>query len=146
MVYGGQNPAKNGLTVSADHVFAYGLAAEHTIEDNVVWDGDFGTILFYQAEIMYDALEPTWDHSCLSVGGNATQFKATGLGCYSFFRDANVRAPSSFKLADPTATKANIDKAVSVFLNGVEGSGIDSVIEGDGEKVGNDEHVKYHCV
>jgi hypothetical protein len=53
LVKGGDNACKNGLVVNGDSVFAYGLAAEHTTESNVVWNGDDGTVFFYQAEIMY---------------------------------------------------------------------------------------------
>jgi hypothetical protein len=86
------NPVKHGLVVQADNVFTYGLAVEHTLEDNVVWEGDHGTTLFYQAEIMYDFTGEVWDHNCYKLGEDVTTHYATGLGCYSFFKDSGSKA------------------------------------------------------
>jgi hypothetical protein len=88
------NPVLNGLVVKADNVFTYGLAVEHTLEDNVVWEGNNGITFFYQAEIMYDYTEPVWDHACYKVGENVTAHYATGLGCYSFFKDSGSTCPA----------------------------------------------------
>ena len=53
LVYKGDNPVKNGAVVNADNVFAYGLASEHTIEDNVVWNGNNGLTYFYQVRFFF---------------------------------------------------------------------------------------------
>jgi len=124
LTYNSENPVKNGLVVKADNVFAYGLAAEHTIEDNVVWEGNNGLTYFYQAEIMYDYLAPTWEHSCYKLGDNVTSHTATGLGCYTFFRDAAVYAEKGIDTGAATGVK--IDKAVSVFLDGNVNSGLNN--------------------
>ena len=95
LVMNGDNPCGNGLVVNGDDVTCYGLASEHTVEDNVVWNGEGGEVYFYQAEIMYDFTEgDVWEHSCMRVGENVTEFKGVGLGCYSYFRDAEATAVS----------------------------------------------------
>jgi hypothetical protein len=143
LVYNSENPVKNGLVVTADNVFAYGLASEHTIEDNVVWKGDNGVTLFFQAEIMYDWTEPTWEHSCYKLGANVTGHTATGLGCYSYFRDASSYAIKGIDTS--TAKSVNIDKAVSIFLDGNQNSGINNIMDDDGMAVDSKMHVHYRC-
>ena len=143
LVYNSDNYVKNGLRVTADNVFAYGLASEHTIEDNVVWEGDNGLTLFFQAEIMYDWTEPTWDHSCYKLGANVTGHTGTGLGCYSYFRDASSYA---IKGIDTNGAKSvNIDKAVSIFLDGNQNSGINNIMNDDGKYVDSKVPVHYRC-
>ena len=86
------NPVKNGLVVKADNVHTYGLAVEHTLEDNVIWEGNQGSTFFFQAEIMYDYMEDVWDHNCYKIGENVTSHYGTGLGCYSFFKASGSKA------------------------------------------------------
>lgn len=143
LTYKSANPVKNGLVVKADNVFAYGLASEHTIEDNVVWEGNNGVTFFYQAEIMYDFLETSWNYSCYKLGQDVTNHTATGLGCYSYFRDASVYAEKGIDTSGASGVK--IDKAVSVFLNGYDKSGIKSIIDDDGQAVDYSMRVQYHC-
>ena len=134
------NAVKNGVVVTAENVFAYGLAAEHTTEHNVLWNGDSGTVLFYQAEINYDTTDDIWEYSCLKVGEDVSTFKGTGLGCYSYFRDHTSIAEIGID-----ANSAFIDKAVSVWLNGEDGSGIKNIVRDDGLNVDETNHVQYKC-
>jgi hypothetical protein len=149
------NPVKNGLVVNGDDVYAYGLASEHTIEDNVVWNGDNGLTYFYQAEILYDSASPSsssspspslWNHSCYKLGANVRGHYATGLGCYSYFRDASCYANSGINTSAPTTTGVVIDKAMSVWLNGTPLSGIRNVVDDDGKAVNKQRHIRYHCI
>lgn len=143
-VYNGTSPVKHGLHVKADNVYTYGLAAEHTIEDNVLWEGDNGLTYFYQAEIMYDYTGDVWDHSCYTIDKSVDGHYATGLGCYSFFRDYDAVAPSGVNTNG--AENVKIDKAASVWLNGVDGSGIENVINQDGLSVGSQQQANYECI
>jgi hypothetical protein len=143
LTYNSQNPVTNGLVVKADNVFAYGLASEHTLEDNVVWEGNNGVTYFYQAEIMYDYTQPSWDHSCYKLGSGVSGHTATGLGCYSFFRDASVYAPAGINTNG--AKGVVIDKAASVFLDGNQNSGINNVMDIDNMAVDSKLHVQYRC-
>ena len=144
LVYNGDNPVKNGMVVTADNVFAYGLAAEHTIEDNVLWSGSNGLTYFYQAEIMYDVTDATWDHSCYTLGAGADTHTATGLGCYTYFRDASVYAPRGIDTTAATGN-INIDKAVSVWLNGNVNSGLNNTMNDDGRAINSVTKVQYRC-
>jgi hypothetical protein len=142
LVKNGDNAVKNGLVVTGEHVIAYGLAAEHTNEDNIAWNGEDGTVLFMQAEIMYDFLGEEWPHSCYAVGEGIEKHTASGIGCYSFFRDEpNAFATSGINTNGGSSVE--IDHAVSVFLNGY--GGIKNVVDSDGQSVDEDEHVARDC-
>merc|ERR1712224_273713 len=104
-------------------------------------EGDNGLTYFYQAEIMYDAAAPTWDYSCYTLGDKVNTHTATGLGCYTYFRDASVYAPTGVNTGG--AGNYNIDKAVSVFLNGNVNSGLNNTLNYDGLKVDSVGHVQY---
>jgi len=41
-VVNSNNPVSHGITVNGDNVIAYGLAVEHVLEDQVVWNGNNG--------------------------------------------------------------------------------------------------------
>ena len=69
-------------------------------------------------ECMYVAGD-VWDHSCYKIGANVTTHHASGLGCYSFFRDHAAECPVGFSVPDVTGVK--IDKALNVYLSGEEG-------------------------
>jgi hypothetical protein len=142
-VYNGENPVKNGLIVLADNVYAYGLAVEHTIEDNVIWRGNNGITYFFQAEIMYDYLESVWNHSCYKVEETVSGHYASGMGCYSFFRDASSYAERG--LDTSAAKNISVKSAVSVWLNGYENSGIKNVINDDKRSVDSTNRVQYNC-
>ena len=91
---------------------------------------------------MYDALED-WDYSCYTLGADVDGHTATGIGCYSFFRDAAVSAPMGINTNG--AKNVNIDKALNVYLNGVNGSAINNLVDGDGKLVDSATQVTYHC-
>ena len=46
--------AATGLTVNGNNVTAYGLAVEHYQQYETVWNGQGGTVIFYQNENPYD--------------------------------------------------------------------------------------------
>lgn len=41
------NPVKNALIVNGEDVIVYGLAVEHTLEDNVQWNANGGKVFFF---------------------------------------------------------------------------------------------------
>eukprot|EP00913_Durusdinium_trenchii_P028055 g26303.t1 len=45
--------SQNALLVRGKRVIIYGLQAEHTLEDQVVWYGEEGKVFFYQNELPY---------------------------------------------------------------------------------------------
>eukprot|EP00392_Amoebophrya_sp_AT5.2_P009506 g9534.t1 len=54
----GRNFVKNALQVFGERVTFYGLAAEHALDDQVVWKGNFGRVYFFQSEFAYDLEAP----------------------------------------------------------------------------------------
>ena len=48
------NTSDNGLIVNGDGVTAYGLFVEHFQEYQTLWNGNGGTVYFYQSEMPYD--------------------------------------------------------------------------------------------
>ena len=89
-----QNPNQVGIEVNGENVIAYGLAVEHTLEDLVRWNGDFGKVFFYQSELPYDVTQDNFgDKEFVSyrVGDNVSHHEAYGIGSYTFFRDNNVK-------------------------------------------------------
>jgi hypothetical protein len=137
------NPVPHGLVVEADNVKAYGLAVEHTLEDNVLWKGKNGLTYFFQAEIMYDYLEPVWNNSCYTLGHDASGHVVRGAGCYSFFRDAPTHVRSGFNTGGNT--DVDMDNMFSVYLSGAPGSQITSIVDDDQQHVTDPGQVKFHC-
>eukprot|EP00929_Paragymnodinium_shiwhaense_P069123 TRINITY_DN34865_c0_g1_i1.p1 TRINITY_DN34865_c0_g1~~TRINITY_DN34865_c0_g1_i1.p1 ORF type:complete len:615 (-),score=60.52 TRINITY_DN34865_c0_g1_i1:18-1862(-) len=83
--------AQHGLVVNGNGVVAYGLAAEHTQSDPVVWNGEGGQVFFYQSELDSFAHQPednTTDYGPNGVSGykvNANTHTAFGVGVYDYF-------------------------------------------------------------
>ena len=50
LVIGEKNFCANGMVVHGDDVAMYGLAIEHTLHDMLVWNGNRGSVYFYQSE------------------------------------------------------------------------------------------------
>ena len=48
------NTADTGLIVNGDNVTAYGLFVEHYQKNEVIWNGQGGTDIFFQNEMPYD--------------------------------------------------------------------------------------------
>ena len=48
------NTADTGVVVNGDHVTAYGLFVEHYQKAEVRWNGNGGTVIFFQNEMPYD--------------------------------------------------------------------------------------------
>jgi hypothetical protein len=44
----------NALVINGDNVNMYGLFCEHTVEDQLIWKGEHGSVCFYQCELPYD--------------------------------------------------------------------------------------------
>lgn len=83
-----QRYVRHCLVVNADNVHMYGLMAEHSNDDIVVWNGEHGKTYFYQSEFKYTMgvhSEPhTWDHvpHAVSYRLNAENHIAMALGIY----------------------------------------------------------------
>ncbi|MGO4545336.1 glycosyl hydrolase [Paenibacillus sp. 2TAB23] len=119
------NDSLNGLIVNGDNVTIYGLFNEHHNEYQTIWNGEGGRLYFYQSEIPYEVPDQA---SWMSKGGTVNGYasykvadsvkthEAWGLGVYSYFRDANVKAHSAIEV--PDVPGVNIHHATSIFLAG----------------------------
>jgi hypothetical protein len=118
------NTAAHGLVVTGDNVTALGLAVEHYQQGEVVWNGNGGETIFYQAELPYDVpSQSAWTsngangYPSYTVGSTVCAHQGYGMGVYSFFNQGvNIVEDTAIKM--PNVTGVNVTDAVSVFLNG----------------------------
>lgn len=94
---------KTALRVNGNGVIAYGLAAEHTQEDVVVWNGEAGQSFFFQAELDSFAKLPSdetpeYGPTVAGYRVNAHTHSAWGTGVYAFFVSAGVVVPAGIVL------------------------------------------------
>jgi glycerophosphoryl diester phosphodiesterase len=131
------NTAAHGLIVNGNNVTALGLAVEHYQQEQVLWNGNNGTTIFYQSELPYDPPnQAAWTNgiqngypSYVVSPGSACTHSAYGLGIYSFF-NLGVNIIDDNAITVPNVNGINITDAGTVFLNG---SGqISNVVNGTG--------------
>jgi hypothetical protein len=73
----------HALLVDGDHFLVYGLLAEHTHDDVVVWNGEHGTTYLLQCEVPYYQMGAgTWNASKVAYRVNARSHTAYALGGY----------------------------------------------------------------
>ena len=131
-----QNVGSHGLVVNGDNVTATGLAVEHYQENQVLWNGNNGTTVFYQSEDPYDVpSQDAWmdgtqnGFASYKVADDVTSHQGYGLGVYSFFNQGvNIRQDSAVEV--PNYKGIQITDAVTRFLNG--SGGINNVVNGVG--------------
>jgi len=134
------NPTKNGLVVNGNDVTVYGLFNEHHEEYQTLWNGNGGRVYFYQSEMPYDVPnQSSWmsgttnGYASYKVADTVTSHEAWGVGVYSYFRDAAVRAHSAIEA--PTVKGVKFHNLTTVWLNGQAGSEITHIINGTGGRV-----------
>lgn len=129
-----------GLIVNGDHVTAYGLAVEHFQKTETVWNGQGGTVVFFQNENPYEVPDQaSWMASPSQKGypafylpNRVTRFQGYGMGSYSFFNQG-VDIENAMAFQAPNAPGVQFHDILTVFLNG--SGGIQSVINGSGAAV-----------
>ncbi len=124
LVINGDNACQTAFQVDGNNVTTYGLAAEHTLSDVTIWNGDQGQCYFYQAELPYDA-SPGFNSVGYRLGSSVTTHNAWGVGVYSFFRDNNITVPSGIGV-NSTSQSIVFINALSRYLAGF--GGISSVL------------------
>ncbi len=134
------NPTKNGLVVNGDNVTVYGLFNEHHEEYQTLWNGNGGRVYFYQSEMPYDVPnQASWmsgatnGYASYKVADTVTSHEAWGVGVYSYFRDAAVRANSAIEA--PTVRGVKFHNLTTIWLNGHAGSEITHIINSTGGRV-----------
>eukprot|EP01060_Flectonema_neradi_P020126 TRINITY_DN2765_c2_g1_i1.p1 TRINITY_DN2765_c2_g1~~TRINITY_DN2765_c2_g1_i1.p1 ORF type:complete len:602 (+),score=151.16 TRINITY_DN2765_c2_g1_i1:66-1808(+) len=119
VVVDSNNPCDNGLVVNGDHTTAYALAVEHTLADLVQWNGNNGSVYFYQSELPYDVTQQNYgDQKFVSfrVADKVNTFTSHGMGAYSFFRDYNVTVASGFSI--PNKPGVSCSNTFTIWLSG----------------------------
>ncbi|CAK0858890.1 unnamed protein product [Prorocentrum cordatum] len=135
------------MEVNGDHVTMYGLAAEHTLQDGVRWNGEAGATYFYQFEFPYDVDQSYGDAGYVGyrVNSSVKQHHAWGVGVYHFFRDHPVVVKSA--ISTPPAVQDSFVSPLSVYLNGK--GRVQHVINDDGGSTYTQEvaahHVSWWC-
>jgi hypothetical protein len=135
------NTADTGVVVNGDNVTAYGLFVEHYQKYEVKWNGDGGTVIFFQNEMPYDPpSQAAWMErpgvdgwAAFKVNGEVDRFTGYGMGSYSFFnRGLNIYAANAFEV--PAGLPAgSLHDLLTIFLDPVNGKGgILNVINGVG--------------
>ncbi len=85
------NTADTGVIVNGDNVTAYGLFVEHYQKYETIWNGNGGTVVFFQNEMPYDPpSQVEWMEAlgvdgwaAFKVGDGVTSFHGYGMGSYS---------------------------------------------------------------
>jgi hypothetical protein len=129
-----------GVTVNGNNVTAYGLAVEHYQKYETVWNGQGGTVIFFQNENPYEVpsqaawmASPTQDgYPAFYVSPNVKSFQGYGMGSYSYF-DQGLPIENAMAFQAPDTANVQFHDLLTVFLTG--SGGINSVINGTGAAV-----------
>jgi hypothetical protein len=134
------NTADTGLIVNGDHVTATGLFVEHYQKTEVIWNGEHGSVTFFQNELPYDPpSQAAWrsapghdGYPALLVGAKVKHFSGAGMGSYSFFNQGvDIFAENAFEV--PVTPGVRLHDLLTIFLDASTGKGgIRHVVNGVG--------------
>jgi hypothetical protein len=136
-----ENTADSGLVVNGRHVTAYGLFVEHYQRHEVIWNGDDGTVVFFQNEMPYDPPgQAAWSEApgiegfaALRAGDSVERFRGYGMGSYSYFnRGVQIYAANAFRVPG-TLPPASLQNLFTIFLDSSASGGIRHVVNDRGE-------------
>jgi hypothetical protein len=125
------NTADTGVIVNGDNVTAYGLFVEHYQKYETIWNGNGGTVVFFQNEMPYDPpSQVEWMEApgvdgwaAFKVGDGVTSFHGYGMGSYSFFNQGvNIYAAHAFEVP-ATLPPGSLHNLLTVFLDPSHGLG-----------------------
>ncbi|MGN0156383.1 MAG: hypothetical protein ACI39N_03975 [Lachnospiraceae bacterium] len=132
------NTAPNGIIINGDDVTIYALMVEHFQEYQTVWNGENGSVYFYQSELPYDVpKQEDWcshdgemhGYASYYVADDVTTHTAYGIGIYSYNRDAIVEEYCAMEV--PDVDGMNLHNVCDVMITG--NPGITHVINDYGE-------------
>jgi hypothetical protein len=136
-----RNTADTGVIVNGDNVTAYGLFVEHYQKYETIWNGNGGTVIFYQNEMPYDPpSQAAWmaapdvkGWAAMKVADTVTSFNGYGMGSYSFFNQGiDIYADNAFEVPN-TLPPGSLHNLLTIFLDPSNGSGgILNVVNGIG--------------
>lgn len=129
-----------GVIENGNNVTAYGLFVEHYQKYETEWNGQSGTVIFFQNENPYEVpSQSAWMASSTQDGypaffipNGVTSFQGYGMGSYSFFNQG-VAIVNAMAFQSPDVSGVKFHDLLTVFLNG--SGGINSVINGTGAAV-----------
>jgi hypothetical protein len=125
-----QNTADTGVIVNGDHVTATGLFVEHYQKFQVIWNGAYGTDVFFQSELPYDvpnqaawmSSPSTLGYAAFKVTDSAEHFTGYGMGTYSFFNQGvDIYASHAYEV--PTGADVHLHDLLTIFLDPANGKG-----------------------
>jgi hypothetical protein len=125
------NTADTGVIVNGHNVTAYGLFVEHYQKYETIWNGNGGTVVFFQNEMPYDPpSQVEWMEApgvdgwaAFKVGDGVTSFHGYGMGSYSFFNQGvNIYAARAFEVP-ATLPPGSLHNLLTVFLDPSHGLG-----------------------
>jgi hypothetical protein len=125
-----QNTADTGVLVNGSDVIATGLFVEHYQKFQVVWNGNSGTVVFFQSEMPYDvpnqaawmSAPGTLGYAAVKVADSVTRFTGYGMGTYSFFNQGvDIYASHAYEV--PVKPGVQLHDLLTVFLDPVNGKG-----------------------
>jgi hypothetical protein len=145
------NQGATGLVVTGNNVTAYGLAVEHYQQNEVVWSGNNGTVVFFQNELPYDPPSQTaWETSPVQPGypsflvsNNVQSFEGYGMASYVVFIYSNATLWDSAAFEAPQNPGVQFTDTMGLFISSTcqvngdcptpsQSGGDDSVIDGVG--------------
>ena len=125
------NTADTGVVVNGDDVTAYGLFVEHFQKYEVIWNGNRGTVVFFQNEMPYDPpSQAAWMEApgvdgwaAFKIADSVTSFSGYGMGSYSFFNQGiDIFAAHAFEVPD-TLPPGSLHDLLTIFLDPSVGKG-----------------------
>ncbi|MBC8108111.1 MAG: hypothetical protein H7Z14_16110, partial [Anaerolineae bacterium] len=134
------NKNPNGLIVNGNDVTIYGLFVEHCQEYQTIWNGNGGRVYMYQSELPYDPpTQEAWSHdgvrgyASYKVADKVTTHEAWGVGVYCVFKAGPIICETAIEA--PTVPGVKFHHMIAVRLSGQPGSGINHVINDQGDPV-----------
>merc|ERR1719461_2020192 len=128
----GNNPVNVALQVNGDEVYGYAIMAEHTLKNQVEWNGNEGYVAMFQCELPYDLRNYQFSgYIGFKIGDDVNAFEGYGMGIYSIF-------DNYVKVANAIEAPRNRDGIVleNVYTVALKWSGeITNVVNGQGAAV-----------
>lgn len=148
----GKNTANNALEVNGDNCIVYSLAGEHTQKDIINWNGDNGSVYFYQSEMAYDGGHgnPEYENNVVSYRVSGKNHTGYGLGAYGFFGAPDNNDDSTKAIVKNGFVTPSDAKMTNVYIMNASpvGGGFRNIINGEGKGLTDKGTVpvfSYHC-
>ncbi|MGO8671385.1 MAG: coagulation factor 5/8 type domain-containing protein, partial [Capsulimonadaceae bacterium] len=130
------NTGNNGLVVNGANDTMYGLAVEHWQQYQTLWNGNGGSVYFYQSEAPYDPpSQSAWmagsedGYSSYEVSSGVTSHQAYGVGVYAVFTDTSIVLNNAIECPDTAGV--TFTDMVTIGISGT----INYIINGTGASV-----------